>query len=86
VIGPVLGALTLGLGYWVYRLRRAKPQEHQSGAAVGATNNNDGGGYNPTPVAPIPEQALTRDPLYVKPEMFAGEPPVELPTSHGYYG
>jgi hypothetical protein len=67
----------------VYRLRRGRSQQTQ--AALGATNNNSGGGHNPVP-ASVADQVHTDDPLYVKPELFAGEPPTELPASHGYYG
>jgi predicted permease len=81
----VFGALILGLAFWVYRLRRGRSQEQQSQAALAATNNNGGGGYDPVPTS-VAHQVHTDDPPYVKHEMFAGEPPKELPTSHGYYG
>jgi hypothetical protein len=81
----VFGALIVGLAFWVYGLRRGRSQEQQSQAALGATNNNSCGGYDPIP-ASVAYRVHTDYPLYVKPELFAGEPPTEPPTSHGYYG
>jgi hypothetical protein len=84
VIGPVFGALILGLSFWVYKLRQGRSQDNQNHAGVGEEKNHGGAGYDPVP-ASMPEEAPAHDPLYSRTEMSAVQHPSELPTPYGYY-
>lgn len=88
VIGPVFGAIILGLAFWVYRLHQRKSRDQQNQAVAGKPHG--GVGYDPTvssmPEAPAQDPLYSRteapalDPLYSRTEMAANRPPAELPT------